>query len=262
MTKKTVVLALVFALGIGAVVRGQIAVFDPANYAEAVQEFAQLEQQYAELVQTYEFLVKQAKRAPGDLSARYRGNPVPWLSLTAPDTYGITGGWVHAANTGHEVPDGYQIATERLRADGAFLEEEGGEALARIHRLYGTVELTDGITMHSLEMLGHLRGHAADTEFALRRLEDDSFSGADDLNTQVAVLNKINAASVTAARLVKDTNQILIAQLEQQLLESKRRRDAEVEGINAQFEWQLREGDLLQGPITDTTGTLTRFRFP
>jgi hypothetical protein len=160
------------------------------------------------------------------------------------------------------VPDGYQVATEKLRTDRTALAGMDDQALARMRRQYGAVELSDGVTMHSLEMLGHLRGHSTDVEFALRRLEDDSFSGDDSLNTQVAVLNKINAASVTAARQTKDTNQILIAQLEQQLLESKRRRDAEVQAINAQFEWQLREGDLLKGPIADTTVTLTRFRLP
>ena len=35
-------------LGIGAIV------FDPSNYAEAIQQLIQLEQQYAQLVQTYQ----------------------------------------------------------------------------------------------------------------------------------------------------------------------------------------------------------------
>jgi len=45
-------------------------------------------------------------------------------------------------------------------------------------------------------------------------------------------------------------------------MESARRRDAEVQALNAQFEWQRRQGEVLQGPIADTTATLTRFRFP
>jgi hypothetical protein len=257
-------IALAFALAVAcaATVRAQLAVFDPSNYAKAVEELAQLQQQYAQLVRSYELLAMQATRAPGDLGARYRSNPVPWLNLTAPDTYGVTGGWVHAANTGHEVPDGYQAVTEALRTDRIGGEGLSDIAVARMRRQYGGVELNDGVTLHSLEMIGHLRGHAYDTEIALRRLEDDSYSGDDSLNTQVAVLNKINASSVTGARLVKDTNQILIAQLDQQLIESARRRDAEVQALNAQFEWQRRQGEILQGPIAETTATLTRFRFP
>jgi hypothetical protein len=262
MTTSRLALVLMLALGFGVAVRAQFAVFDPTNYAAAVEQLVELEQQYAQLVLTYEFLAIQAKRMPGDLSARYRGEPVPWLELTAPDAFGVTGGWVHAANSGHEVSEGYRMTTEPLRSDEALLDEGPDATLARIRRVYGSIELADGVAMHALEMVGHLRGHSTGVEFALRRLEDDSFSGDDDLNTQVAVLNKINAASVTAARLVKDTNQILIAQLEHQLLDTTRRRDAEVQAINADVEWRLRAPDLLTRPIADTTDTLTRFRWP
>jgi hypothetical protein len=256
-------LALVFgvALGFGAVVRAQFTVFDPTNYAEAVEQLAQLEQQYTQLVRTYELLVTQARRMPGDLAARYRGEPVPWLALTAADAFGVTGGWIHAANTGHEVAEGYRLTTEPLRTDAAF-DDAPDTTLARMRRIHGSVELADGIAMHALEMVGHLRGHATGVEFALRRLEEDSFAGDADLNTQVAVLNKINAASVTAARLVKDTNQILIGQLEQQLLDTTRRRDAEAQALNAELEWRRRAPELLQPAIADTTDTLTRFRWP
>lgn len=257
-------LALVFgvALGFGAIVRAQFTVFDPTNYAEAVEQLAQLEQQYTQLVRTYELLVTQARRMPGDLAARYRGEPVPWLDLTAPDTFGVTGGWIHAANTGHEVEEGYRLSTEPLRTDDAAFDDAPETTLARMRRIHGGVELADGIAMHALEMVGHLRGHAAGVEFALRRLENDSFASDADLNTQVAVLNKINAASVTAARLVKDTNQILIGQLEQQLLETTRRRDAEAQALNAELEWRRRTPDLLHPPIAETTDTLTHFRWP
>jgi len=262
MTTPRIVLVLGLALGLGVAVRAQFTVFDPTNYAEAVEQLAQLEQQYTQLVRTYEWLVTQARRMPGDLAARYRGEPVPWLELTAPDAFGVTGGWIHAANTGHEVAEGYRMTTEPLRTDEAAFDEAPDTTLARMRRIHGGVELADGIAMHALEMVGHLRGHATGVEFALRRLEDDSFSGDDALNTQVAVLNKINAASVTAARLVKDTNQLLIGQLEQQLLETTRRRDADAQALNAALEWRRRAPDLLQPPIADTTDTLTRFRWP
>jgi hypothetical protein len=262
MSTVRIALAVGLALGLGVAVRAQFTVFDPTNYAQAVEQLAQLEQQYMQLVRTYELLVAQARRMPGDLSARYRGEPVPWLELTASDAFGVTGGWIHAANTGHEVEEGYRLATERLRTDDAAFDEALDPTLARTRRSHGGIELADGIAMHALEMVGHLRGHAQGVEFALRRLEDDSFAGDADLNTQVAVLNKINAASVTAARLVKDTNQILIGQLEQQLLETTRRRDAETQALNAELEWRRRAPDVLQPPIADTTDTLTGFRWP
>ena len=64
-------------------------------------------------------------------------------------------------------------------------------------------------------------------------MEDDSLSTADDLNTLVAVLNKINAAGVLSLRTTQiHANQLLVSLLETQLVDAARRRDAEVAAIN------------------------------
>src|SRR3989442_1321323 len=83
-------------LGIGDIV------FDPSNYAQAVQQLLQLEQQYAQLVQTYqvirsqyEQLVWMAKRVPVNMAARYRALATPWRGSAATDAYGTTGAWVN-----------------------------------------------------------------------------------------------------------------------------------------------------------------------
>ena len=259
---KRAVLAVVIVVCLVGPAAAQFVVFDPSNFQEAIQQLVQLEQQYAQLVRSYELMTEQAMRAPGDLGARYRSLAAPWLPLTAPDTYGTTGGWTHAANTGHDVLAGYQQATQPLQTYGAGLDAMPADELARVKDQYGAVELSDGVTVHALEMLGHLRGHASDVEFALRRLEDDSYSGDPALNTQVAVLNKINAATVTAARLTKDTNQVLIALLDERLLEERRRRDAETIAINAQIAFQAQARDLLSRSTQGTTETLLSFRLP
>src|SRR5262252_6765814 len=82
-------------LGIGDIV------FDPSNYAQAVQQLLQLEQQYAQLVQTYQMIRSQyeqmvwmAKRVPVEMASRYRAIASPWKMSSATDTYGTTGGWV------------------------------------------------------------------------------------------------------------------------------------------------------------------------
>jgi hypothetical protein len=240
----------------------QLVVFDPSTYGEAVQQFIQLEHQYAELVQTYELLLQETQRMPGNLDARYRSLATPWIALAAPDTYGTTSGWVSAANTGWDTLAGYRGLTEPLRTYGAGFDSLSADELERIKAKYGTVELADGINLHALEMMGHLRGHAGDVEFALRRLEDDSFSSDPDANTQVAVLNKINAATVTAARLTKDTNQLLVSVLEQQLAGAKRQRDREAVAINAHIAFEAQARDLLRQTTAGTTDTLMNFRVP
>src|SRR5947208_16033168 len=74
-------------------------VFDPSNYAEAIQQLLQMEQQYTQLVQTYqtlrsqyEQLVWMAKRVPVNMAARYKAVLTPWRNSSAADAYGTTGG--------------------------------------------------------------------------------------------------------------------------------------------------------------------------
>jgi hypothetical protein len=257
-------LLLVSALAVGSCVPllGQFVVFDPTNYGQALQQFAQLQQQYVQLVQTYRLLTTQATALTGDLNARYRSMATPWLSLIAADTYGVTAGWVHTANTGHDPQVGYQSATQPLQTYESALGHMPADEAGRVKGAYGGVELSDGVTMHALEMLGYLRGHSGDVEFALRRLEDDSYSTDPTLNTEVAVLNKVNAAAVTSARLTKDSNQVLIAILEQQLLQARRQRDADAVALDAHIAFETHARDLLQQSSAGTADALANFRLP
>jgi hypothetical protein len=242
--------------------RAQFVVFDPTNYEQAVRDFIQLQQQYAQLVTTYQLLRQQSQLMPGDLSGRYRLIATPYLNLVAADTYGANAGWVYTANTGWEAASGYQASTHPLQSYGASLSQLSADEAQRIKTAYGTLELVDGLTVHSLEMLGYLRRHSTDVELSLRRLEDDSFSRDPSVNTQVAVLNKINAATVSSVRMAKDTNQILIALLETQLADAKRRREADAVAINAHIAFATQTRDLLRQTSAGTTDALTNFRLP
>src|SRR5690606_20748410 len=97
----------------------------------------------------------------------------------------------------------------------------------RVKTDYATVELTDAANLHGIEVLGLQRAKAKANERAILELEAATLSTADEMNTHIAVLNKINAAGMMAIRASQDTNQLLVAVLEHQIAESKRRRDAE-----------------------------------
>src|SRR5947208_5268433 len=133
-------------------------VFDPSNYAQAVQQLLQLEQQYAQLVQTYqvirsqyEQLVWMAKRVPVNMAARYRALATPCRGPAAPNTYGTTGAWVNGINTGLGVAAGYSQATQALHTYGAALGNIPADQLERVKSHYATVELTDGANLHAME---------------------------------------------------------------------------------------------------------------
>lgn len=259
------------ALAIAPVVHAQLAVFDPANWAQAVAQVAQLEQQYAQLVQTYQTLrgqydlmTRMATRVPGDMRSRYHVEPTAWGHSYATNLYGTSGPWTDVLNgyvAGAGAFDAYRRATEPLRIYGTALTKLPVEQAVRATRQYASAELLDAATIRGMRILGRVRGNAHGMEEALTALDADSLSGQDDFNTQIAVLNKINAVDLVAVRTAQDTNKLLIGVLEGQLAEAKRHRDAAAQEINAQIEWQMRTSDWL-GPIAGTTTTLRGFRFP
>src|SRR5205807_3732157 len=104
--------------------------------------------------------------------------------------------------------------------------------LPRVKTNYATVELTDGANLSGMETLGRLRANSRAVEMAIQGLEDDSLSPDPDMNTEIAVLNKINAAHLITVRNTQDTNKLLVALAEQEIIDAKRKRDAEAQAFN------------------------------
>ena len=243
-----------------------ITVFDPSVYAEAVTEVTKMVQQYNQLVQTYQMITNQynqmlsmAKTLPGNL-ARFRAIQTPWFLSGGTNTYGTTGGWISAINTGANVPGGYQMATEQLLPYGAALGNVPADQLDRLQKHYATIELTDGANQDGLETIGTLRLNAPEVEAAIQSLENDSFSSDPDYNTEIAVLNKINAATVIALRNGQDSNKLLTAVAEQQLIQAKRERDAEVKAINTHIELVGQGPAVLSGQSSNWTTAMLGYR--
>src|SRR5262249_8584230 len=152
-----------------------------------------------------------------------------WINTAATDTYGTTGAWVTSVNTGIGVPAAYSSATQLLKSYGAALTNIAADQLDRVKINYATVELTDGANQAALSTLGRMLGKAPAVEAAIQNLETDSFSSDPNMNTEIAVLNKINAANVMNLRTTQDTNKLLAALAEQRVIEAKRLRDAEAQ---------------------------------
>jgi hypothetical protein len=244
-------------------------VYDPTNYANAVLRYGQLQQQLAQLITTYqqirtqyELLFQQSQQLPVSMVARYKSLASPWLPFTASTAYGTTAPWITTANTGPGAAAAYAFATQPLLAYGGALGRVSAEEAARVRTRYDRLELADGSLAHALEALGYLRGHQASMETTVRNLEDDSYANDALRNTQIAVLNKINAVGVTEARLAKDTNNVLVSLLEQQVLEATERREAAAEGINAHIAFLTQAPGLLTQSTAQTTAALTSFRIP
>lgn len=245
-----------------------LTVFDPSVFAEAVTEVDNLIQQYNQLVQTYQMITNQynemlwmAKMLPGDL-LRFRAIPTPWFLSSATNTYGTTAGWIAAVNTGVNVPVGYQSATDPLLSYGAALANVPADQVMRLEKHYATVELADGVNQDGMETIGTLRNNASQVEAAIQNLEGASLDSDPDFNTEIAVLNKINAASVVALRNAQDTNKLLTALAEQQFIQSKRQRDSEAQAVNNHIAFMANEQSYLSSQKANASDTMMAFQMP
>jgi hypothetical protein len=136
------------------------------------------------------------------------------------------------------------------------------DELSRVKSQYASVELADGANTTALAAIGSIRGNARTVETQINNLEQDSLSGDSGLNSQVQVLNKINAANVLTLRSIQDSNKLLASLLEQQTVVVKQQRELTTNSINAEISRRAS----VAGNLSRVTGTLTNslrnFRMP
>src|SRR4029077_2939923 len=124
MKRKTLILLLITGLCVATASAqfGVGIVYDPTHYSNALLRYYQLQQHllqlrasYAQLVAQYNFAVRMAKNIQ-NMPARYRAQLSQWRNTSASNTYGNTGPWVNAINSGQTsfVSAGYQQATSLL----------------------------------------------------------------------------------------------------------------------------------------------------
>jgi hypothetical protein len=273
MKKKVLVFVLVMGVAVGTASAqfGSGIVYDPTNYHNAVLRYFQLQQQliqlqksYAQLVSQYNLALRMARYVQ-TMPARYRARFSTWRNAVAPNTLGNTGTWITGINSGQLpiVNSGYQRSTTKLlQYDPNHLSGMNADELSRVQSQYASVELSDGANTTAMATIGAIRGSSQDIQTKIANLEQDSFSADADLNTEVSVLNKINAASVLTLRTVQDSNKLLASFLEEQTILAKQQREATTNAINADISRRAN----LSGNISQVTSTLTaslqNFRMP
>jgi len=264
-----VLIVLVLCVGTASAQFGSGIVYDPTNYSNAVLRYQQLQQHLLQLQKTYTQTVTaynlalQMSRNLHNMPARYRAQFSNWRNVTATNTYGNTSGWLGGVNADLNTISGYLRATTQLtQYNPASLNGMPDFEQARVKSQYASVELADGANMNALSTIGAIRGNAAALEARMNNLEQDSLSDDQSLNSQVAVLNKINATNVLTLRSIQDSNKLLASLLEQQTIAAKQQREATTNAINAEINRQTS----LSTNLTQVTGTLTNslqnFRMP
>jgi hypothetical protein len=265
--KKTLIFAVLALALVPAAGRAQFGgiVYDPTNFHNAVLRYYQLQQTYRQILSQYNLAVQMA-RSIQNMPARYRALFSQWRYLTTvPNVYQNTGTWVSGVNSGSlaTVLTGYRQATTPLGTySPASISAMSPEELQNTTANYATVELADGANTNSMATLGNVRADAPMIQRQIANLESDSFSNNPSLNTEVGVLNKINAANVLILRSLQDSNNLRLAALEQQVIQSKRERDARATAIDSDI---YQQNDMMTQINQVTAGlgsTLQNYRIP
>src|SRR5580658_3329371 len=273
MKRSILICLLVLGIGVGTATAqlGSGIVFDPTNYQNALLRYYQLQQHLLELQKSYAKITGQLNLALQmaqfikNMPARYRALFSQWRNVTSLNTFGNTVSWINGINTGvlPNINTGYLKATNPLsQYDPYELSGMDSSELGRVQSQYASIQLADGANMNAMATIGAIRGGAGNVQTQIGNLEDDSFSGDSNLNSEVSVLNKINAAGVLTLHTLQDSNKLLASLLEQQTILAKQQRDQITNAINIDIG---RDAGLATN-MSQVTGTITNslqnFRMP
>jgi hypothetical protein len=217
-------------------------VFDPTQSAHALQQIEQGSQIYTTAVATRNQIVTmynlayQMSQLPQDLEARYKADWSQWTSLQAPaNTYGNTAALVNALNYGAltTAQQGYSSAYVQTQSypSGNYSSLDS-RTQATVANQYATSELAQTTTTNTLATLGTIRTNEQGFASKLSNLDADTFSTSSTQQTQAALLGKINSATLLQIHSQQDTNQLLAASIQQQLVAQKQQIDAQNRSLN------------------------------
>jgi hypothetical protein len=222
---------IVIAL-LSSTVSAQFVVYDPTNYFQALTR-------YAQLLEQYRFWVAQARRLPQNLAARYRLPPVRWSTYANTATTPYAEAILSALNIGDPTGGLYNVSVERLDTLDDLLASVPVDLRPRLRLLYGSLQFDDSVAKAAINQVGVTRTNGPFALTTIQNMEDDAVASGDDFHTQVALLDKINGATMLALRLNETASQLQLHILEQLLVQNKRTRDAEAEAMDAHlFQWR------------------------
>lgn len=229
---KTHVLSFGVALGVTCFclpANAQWTVVDVGAIEQLVHQVQQGAQQIQYLDSQYNQMKAMAQRMYG--LGRYRSPQNVFQAIKYADQYATVAGWAVGANTGQDAEEGYAATVIVAKADDFLSKTNSGLASSR-RAMYSTQEIMDGNNVAAIRAIGQIRNAASQYEAAIGELEKDSEDESDSAQAQLAVEQRTSNTALVQARLTKDTNALLAAQLDQMIAQSKLARDSLAESGN------------------------------
>jgi len=208
-------------------------VYDDANWYEALLQFIQM-------IEQFRLMLRQAQRLPVNMLDRYHGHSVDWLLHDLTGGLQYAQGILNALNAGDPSGAAYKQIVAPLDVPTDVVSRMPANLQRRLTTTYAGIELADNVSQFVVNQLGATRVEAPHNLQVAKSMEQDAGSPSDDFQTQTAILNKINAATVLGLRMQDQMNASLVSTLEQLLVANRRQRDAEAVLMNATiYQWRF-----------------------
>jgi hypothetical protein len=218
-------------------------VFDPTQSAHAIQQIEQASQMYTTAVATRNQIVTMYNLA-------YQ---------MSQNTYGNTAALVNALNYGAltNAQQGYSSAYVQAQSypSGNYSSLDS-RTQATVANQYATSELAQTTITNTLSTLGTIRSDEQAFATQLTNLDADTFSTDSSQQTQAVLLGKINSATLLQIHSQQDTNQLLLASIQQQLVAQKQQIDAQNRALNNAIYFQQNFPTTMQNLTTGVSDSM------
>jgi hypothetical protein len=231
---RAVIVASIAALGIAtlggaATLRAQtlaVPVFDAAAYSEAIIEAFDLLEQLANMY-------FQGQPLPVDMAARYYAYSPFWTTNSLFSPYPAAQPVLNSLNAGDALGNGYEQVVDPLQVPTDVLALMPADLQRVFADRYATIQLADSVAAMGINQSGVVRANGNELLQTLQSMQADAFTPVSDYQTQTALLDKINGASVLSLQESEQANQFLSDAIEQLVVSNKRQRDTEAAVMNA-----------------------------
>ena len=224
------------------------------TYTTAVQIYTTAQQTFKEAVQAYN-LAYLAMSAPTILYDTMKTLPTTYKSAFRPqaDTYGLAAMMVQTVNLGsaNALQSYNNMSMTPVSVIPANYNQLSAPTQQQLRAQASTMSANDSLIATSLQRASDVQTHTLADQTTLHLLETNTFTTDPSQKTELATLQRINAAMVLLVRAQQDANQMAAANQLQHLMESKQDLDSQKATSYAAQEWQ-NGMNLLQ---TETQGT-------
>jgi hypothetical protein len=237
----------------------QIIVHDPAVLANAVRIVLIAQDEIREGRKALDVLVKMGTKGPS--AERYR-TPTILALRHDPSRYHYGSQILLGLNSGDRVGEllmanSYPLAPS-LVAVARLTPAQQRAANAQL----ATIDIAESIAQRAMHQVALARGFDSETAKAIEALDDDIMNPRSALHYLTAEFGKLAGGALIRNRQQAVSNQLTSHILEQELVESKRRRDAEAETVNMEINRVLYGRDAARLLTRGMTADLRAWRLP